>query len=295
MKIECPMQGGSAENCAWSPRAGRVRDFPEVGVIECTSCRLVTHSRDLSPKVDYKSGSMHKWTEKYGGVLSKSSSDPVRRISLIKLLATEYELKLLLDFGCGSGKMLDVISKSLPVVGIEPDDSARKNAIESGHKVFDSIESFLEAKCPVDVVSLFHVVEHFYEATMEISRIYDFLQPGGFILIETPNSNDAMLTKYESREFQNFTYWSHHPMLHSHESLEGLLTRCGFKVLKNIGVQRYNLNNHLYWLSKGLPGGHEIWEDFISPIVANGYSEELAKNGMSDTIWMVARKPYRGE
>jgi hypothetical protein len=80
-------------------------------------------------------------------------------------------------------------------------------------------------------------------------------------------------------------------MLHSHKSLEQLVKRCGFEILENSGVQRYDLNNHLYWLSKGRPGGHEVWRDFVSHGPAAAYENFLIDQEISDTLWMVARKP----
>ena len=142
----------------------------------------------------------------------------------------------------------------------------------------------------VDVVSLFHVVEHFYDPTIELQRIHNLLRPGGLVVIETPNSDDALLSKYENSEFQNFTYWSHHPMLHSHKSLQALVERNNFTVLENLGIQRYDLNNHLYWLSKGLPGGHEVWRGKTSDDAIEGYAKSLIANKTCDTLWLVAQK-----
>lgn len=123
------------------------------------------------------------------------------------------------------------------------------------------------------------------------NRILELLRPGGLLVIETPNSMNVLLSKYESEEFSNFTYWSHHPMLHSHKSLEQLIKRCGFEILQNSGVQRYDLNNHLYWLSKGRPGGHEVWRDFVSHGPDAAYENFLIDQEISDMLWMVARKP----
>jgi hypothetical protein len=53
MKIDCPSKGGKAEMCAWKQRKGQVRDFPNVGVLECEECKLVTHAQDLSNDVNY--------------------------------------------------------------------------------------------------------------------------------------------------------------------------------------------------------------------------------------------------
>ena len=220
------------------------------------------------------------------------STDVARRIDSIRNLDKKCEIKSILDFGCGSGGMINALSTLYETLGIEPDLGARELANQQGSKVYESAELALNDGVLVDAVTLFHVVEHFYDPTFELVRIHNLLQPGGLLIIETPNSYDALLTKYENFEFQNFTYWSHHPMLHSHKSLQMLVERNGFTVLENLGTQRYDLNNHLYWLAKGLPGGHEVWSGTLSGDAIETYARSLEANKICDTLWLVAQKNH---
>lgn len=291
MKIECPVKGNSAEKCMWQQRKGHVKDFPKVGIIQCQECKLVTHAQDLSTDVDYESGSMHNWAQGYGDFLPGPARDLSRRTSAINDLAKTKRIDAALDFGSGSGEMLSKLSIDFKVIGIEPDRGAREVTINLGHQVFESAEMAISKNIQVDLVTLFHVVEHFYRASHELTQILDLLRPGGLLIIETPNSMDALLSKYESDEFESFTYWSHHPMLHSHQSLEKLVENCGFEIIENTGVQRYDLNNHLYWLSSGRPGGHEQWKNYASSGLLQAYENFLIEQKISDTLWLVARKP----
>lgn len=290
MKIECPLKGGEAEKCDWQRVKGYVRDFPNVSVIKCQECDLVTHLEDLSSGVNYESGSMHNWAQGYGDTLPGPESDISRRAVALKELVKTSRTHSILDFGCGAGDTLSALSDHFNVIGVEPDSGARDAARKLGYKVFESAETALASNTQVDIVTLFHVIEHFYEASLELNRILALLKPGGIIVVETPNSMDALLSKYQSEAFANFTYWSHHPMLHSSRSLVQLLERSGFKVIENSGIQRYNLNNHLYWLSNGRPGGHLVWKDFTSNEAADAYEQFLIEEGICDTLWIVARK-----
>ena len=291
MRIECPTFGEPAELCAWIPRDGSVRDNRNTGIIECQSCHLVTHASDLSESVNYESGTMHDWASGYGGTLPIPEMDTIRRVDAIKEFQKKHEsLKSILDFGCGNGGMVEALSNYFETIGVEPDLQAREIATEKGLKIFENAESVIEAGIIVDAVTLFHVVEHFYDPTPELKRIYKILKPQGLLIIETPNSNDALLTKYKDTNFQNFTYWSHHPMLHSHESLAALIERNGYTILENQGVQRYDLNNHLYWLSQGQPGGQEIWKGSLLAGALTSYAESLVENRICDTLWLVAQK-----
>jgi 2-polyprenyl-3-methyl-5-hydroxy-6-metoxy-1,4-benzoquinol methylase len=290
MRIECPVLGQTAEKCSWISRHGSVRDNPNTGLIECQSCGLVTHANDLSESVNYESGTMHVWASGYGDNLPGPATDVIRRVSAIKDIGKAHNIESILDFGCGSGGMLEALSNRYEMIGIEPDLSARMIASQKSFKIYENANEVIENGIVVDMVTLFHVVEHFYNPTVELERIFKILKPNGLLLIETPNANDALLSKYENRSFQNFTYWSHHPMLHSHESLEVMVKKAGFAILDNQGTQRYDLNNHLYWLSKGLPGGHDVWKGATSLETNESYSADLVKNKTCDTLWLIAQR-----
>jgi cyclopropane fatty-acyl-phospholipid synthase-like methyltransferase len=235
---------------------------------------------------------MHGWAQGWGSELSGPDDDIVRRMSEIRKLEDNYEIKSVLDFGCGSGEMLQELSAEYHTMGIEPDAISRKEAEKTVGLglVFQSSEAALAQGIQVDAITLFHVIEHFYYPSQELEKIHKLLVPGGLLIVETPNSCDALLTDYDSSEFQNFTYWSHHPMLHSPESLNLLLERNQFKILHSTGVQRYDLGNHLYWLSAGRPGGHEYWKEKFSKETLQSYARDLIASKKCDTLWIVAEK-----
>jgi len=55
------------------------------------------------------------------------------------------------------------------------------------------------------------------------------------------------------------TYWKCHIYLYTMDTLRLLATKAGLQVKFMRQVQRYPLENHLYWLSQGKPGGHFKW------------------------------------
>jgi len=288
--VQCPVSGGSSINCNWSSISGSVRDVPGVGVKQCQTCQLVTHTSDLRNRVNYESGSMHEWSVGYGELnLEKPETDIGRRMEALKILSESHKIETVLDFGCGTGEMLRAMSEFYTVSGVEPDQQAREKAQAFGNVIWDSAVDAISSGEKYDLVTLFHVVEHLYQPFVELERVKSLLHPGGILVIETPNANDALLTIYASKAFQQFTYWSHHPMLHSDSSLKSLLVNTGFSILEDGGVQRYNLANHLYWLSTGKPGGHDIWLDLVSQETNTQYQMDLIERKTCDTLWFVAR------
>jgi 2-polyprenyl-3-methyl-5-hydroxy-6-metoxy-1,4-benzoquinol methylase len=285
--FECPKRL-QTDGCRFVNRPGSIRDAPEAGIKECRECSLVIHDMDLRHLVAYESSSMRNWSSGYGLGTTKPSSDTSRRLNSVLDLSKENQISKVLDFGCGEGSMLRELSKNFSVCGFEPDKQAREICARSGFEVFSDYGNLQTNGTKFDLITLFHVVEHLYEPSNVLSQLKSFLRPGGLLVIETPNSMDALLTLFESEAFQNFTYWSHHPMLYSPTALGHLVSRSGFKVVKNICVQRYSLANHLYWLSKSRPGGHEIWQEMFSDQASEEYSNCLIDREISDTLWLVA-------
>jgi 2-polyprenyl-3-methyl-5-hydroxy-6-metoxy-1,4-benzoquinol methylase len=289
MSITCPVKSGSTDACEWKSIPGKVKDAPNVGVRQCSDCGLITHAEDLNQLVDYQAGSMHDRNLDSDNSQETALIDLERRLKQLRNLSADFSLDIILDIGCSSGAMLTKMSDEFTVVGIEPDESARSEAISFGHTVYDSLESARASNVKSDAVTLFHVVEHLYDPQTLLKSIQEILNEDGLLIIETPNASDILSNQYGCLAFQNFTYWSHHPMIHSHNSLELMVEDCGYEVLENVGVQRYNLNNHLYWLAKGSPGGHEKWRDFVPQEVLMSYSKLLVEKQVSDTIWLVAK------
>ena len=291
-KLICPL-GDPNSSCNWQITPGKIRDENEVGMLECLTCELKGHEVDLRHKVNYESGSMHSWTGGYGEELVGPSLDKKRRIDFLKEIFQFDINKSILDFGCGNGEMLEVLKSEFEnIMGLEPDIGAKDSAVRKGFEVVNSIIELTTRNMKFDLITLFHVIEHIYEPTDLLEEIKSLLKPGGLLVIETPNSQDALIALYESDRFRNYTYWSHHPYLYSNKSLGMLVQSTGFEIISNSGVQRYSIDNHMYWLSKGLPGGHEIWNTKFDEELKNAYNKNLVDRNMHDTLWLVARNPY---
>jgi hypothetical protein len=230
-----------------------------LGEIKCQECHLVAHSEDLNGDVNYESGSKQIWAQGYGDSLPGQESYKTRPTIALKSNLNEENP---FDFGCDAGTTLSTLSNQFNVIGVEPNNGARDAAKKLGHKIFESAETALASIIQLDIVTLFHVIQHSYEASLELIGIRALLTPDEINVMEIPNSMDALLSKYQFEDFSNFTYWAHHRMLHSDKSLMRLLEGSGFKVIENSGAQNYNLNNLLYWLSNGRLGGHIAWKNF---------------------------------
>jgi hypothetical protein len=99
-----------------------------------------------------------------------------------------------------------------------------------------------------------------------------------------PNADDALLTLFESEAFQRFTYWSQHLFLFNADALRRLVAQAGLRLVSVQQYQRYPLSNHLHWLSRAQPGGHQQWSFLDTPALREAYAASLAAIGKCDTL-----------
>lgn len=290
MLLPCKLEIGERK-CEFQDTSGHVRDFPEVGIITCKDCRIKVHARDLKDSVNYQSSTM--WNSGHSSeVLDLKNrfrtTELERRTKQIVELGKKFGKCKLLDFGCGRGDLMERLKNYFDVEGLEIEESAQEKLKLAGHKYFTTLEEIKRES--FDIVLAIHVVEHIYDLPELFLKLREILRKGGLLIIETPNSHDILVEEYNCRPFQEFTYWSHHPILHTNESLERILVNSGFKVNLNSGIQRYGLRNHLHWLVEGQPGGQEKFEILESADLELAYARQLIKTKKMDTIWIVAEK-----
>ena len=260
-------------------KKGTVRDKPDLKILECKNCKLVTlNSFDHIKKNYYENSKMNSKNTSLEDWKSDSYIDDSRRIKNFRRLLFN---RILLDFGCGAGGFLQL---SKPITkrsyGFELDNSVIKYW-KNKLKIYNNLN---DVKLKFDIITMFHVLEHLKDPIKTLTGLKKILKPNGIIIMEVPNSNDALINLYDSSSFQKFTYWSNHLFLYNSDNLAKIISKAGYKVQYIRNYQRYPISNHLYWLSKNKPGGHKIWDFFNDKIINRKYSDILCKRNFGDTL-----------
>ena len=257
-----------------------VRDSPSLGILECQRCGLVTlSSLEHIRSGHYEDSGMHgAGPPSIDAWLRQADEDDQRRLEMLRHLLTNRKV---LDFGCGAAGFMHRAKAVAAIVhGVEPEIRVRQHWGSSLnlHSRLD------EADSDYDVISAFHVLEHLADPRAMLRALSARLAAGGRLVVEVPNADDALLTLYESAAFQRFTYWSQHLFLFNADTLRQVAVQAGMQVVTVQQFQRYPLSNHLYWLSRGKPGGHERWSFLDTPALVEAYNSALAATGKCDTI-----------
>lgn len=270
--------------------APQVRDDSNLKVYRCSKSGVVFLKDGDHIKNFYyenKEG-VEYWSAKTRDkALLKTVKDDQRRSEVLKPYILE---KNYLDVGTGLGGILDLVKGMCKQAhGVEVQNEIREILNKLGYKIFPSLEA-LDISIKYDVISLFHVFEHLIDPINSLQIIKKSLSDEGLLIIEVPHANDFLIKLLDCAPFKKFTLWSEHLILHTRASLETMLKTVGFTDITVTGIQRYPLSNHLYWLSKGLPGGHDQWSFLDDNDLYNSYSKKLAELDMTDTLIAYARK-----
>jgi SAM-dependent methyltransferase len=138
----------------------------------------------------------------------------------------------LLDVGCGTGWTTSIWNDfGFKVVGVEPSNARAEIAREKhGLNVITSYFEDLEIDKKFHIIILRHVIEHFENPHETLNKLFYYLQPGGLLVIVTPNIN--CIGRHIFR-----TKWSwiipHHCNFFSPRALYFLIQKAGFDILKS--------------------------------------------------------------
>lgn len=128
----------------------------------------------------------------------------VRNITLqqkkqLILQVTELQNGVLLDVGAGTGAFVHTMQQAgWQVVGIEPDADARllaKNKFNISLRISEEFYSIVPNS--INVITMWHVLEHVHQLHAYFKQIHQILKPNGFAFIAVPNytSKDATIYK----------------------------------------------------------------------------------------------------
>ena len=269
-----------------------VRDRDDLAVLRCKRCGvLVLSSVDRVTGAYEQQAGFQYWAAKNReeGLRGCLEDDRRRAARLRPLIAN----KRWLDFGTGLGGVLDQLKEQAAEIhAVEPQAGPREQLKKAGYLAIADI-SELSGR-PLDVITLFHVLGHLTQPVDMLREMYNNLTAGGRIIIEVPHARDFLIEFLQVEAYKSFTRWgtTNIPlMLHTRESITGMLEAAGFKNIVIEGVQRYPLSNHLHWLARGKPGGHQNWSCLNAPDIEAAYTGLLNRLNYTDTLMAFAEKP----
>ncbi|MEA3479496.1 MAG: class I SAM-dependent methyltransferase [Bacteroidota bacterium] len=174
-------------------------------IVECNSC----HFRFTNPRPKEENNAAYYKSQEYishsnvkGGLLN-SLYHNVRNYTITrkyKIVNRYASGNKILDIGCGTGQLLHHFkNKGWDTMGIEPDEGARKFAIDNYHLQITDLGSLISSgKYKFDVIMMWHVLEHVNQLDEYLQKIKSILHENGTFIVAVPNSNSWDAGHYKS-------------------------------------------------------------------------------------------------
>lgn len=190
-----------------------------------------------------------------------------------------------LEIGCSSGFMLDKFkNEKCNVCGVEPSGEFLEFIHNKGYEAYETLEEINKNK-KFDLITHFFVFEHISNPFDFIEQQLNLLKDGGIIIAEIPSATDPLTSLYDIEAFENF-YWSiAHHYYYTPKSLKYILDKMNLKY-ELIPEQRYDLSNHITWMTDGKPGGQNRFNNVFSVELIEKYKQDLKDKWLCDTIFL---------
>lgn len=153
----------------------------------------------------------------------------------------------IIDAGCGTGEFLgEMERRGWTVGGTELEHRARQ-LLGTTLDVRADLEQFVE-RAPVDVVSMWHSLEHTADPKAQVDAAFRLLRPGGRLVVAVPNHGGWEVKVFGRHAFQLDV--PRHLYHFDRVSLERLLSEAGFR-LEVVGYQELEYDV-MCWLQSAL-------------------------------------------
>lgn len=138
---------------------------------------------DSEDYISHTDGKRSMFEKLYHAVKQKALRDKINIIKGFKSSSLN-----LLDIGAGTGDFLVEAKKNnWHTWGIEPSEKAKNIAIQKGVNFFNDIKDVSDSS--MDVITMWHVLEHIPDVENHITELKRILKPDGIIIIAVPNFN----------------------------------------------------------------------------------------------------------
>jgi ubiquinone/menaquinone biosynthesis C-methylase UbiE len=145
-----------------------------------------------------------------------------------------YEPMSVLDYGCGTGAFLQECQKhELQITGVEPSGVARSAAKQNTNT--EIFETLTQVKQNVDILTLWHVLEHVADLHGTLEALKTRLNENGTMFIAVPNHQSPDAQQYRE-------HWAgydvpRHLWHFSRETMERLLTSHHLNLVNVVPMQ----------------------------------------------------------
>ena len=235
-------------------------------IVKCNECGFVYLSNPVQIAEESHNYEEYFYSAKLAEYSETSRDENIRQAwnineQRLRFIGRYVSDGKILDVGCGRGFFLHHAQQEGFVGhGVEISRQAAHYASEHfGLTVhICNLDQEITIDEKFDVITLWHVLEHFQNPRAALENIRRLLNPGGRIFIEVPNLNSL---KFKLSSRKNKWRGGNHPKYHrsffTRETLDRMLKAAGFSTVQNVHmVYKTGSSSLLYLIKKMLNAVH---------------------------------------
>lgn len=243
--------------CPVCEKALSVNIFPEF--LYCGECGIGVKKVECQQNLNQARAVYNSaWVNKHYNDLSTE----LKARSIVKHVKRLYGVRDILDVGCGSGLLVDLLAgEGYDSTGLDFSEKTINFARlhERGKFLYATVD---EVKGEYDLVIMSHILEHISDPVGYLQKVACLLCPLGLLLVAVPNLDGYDATSLWRRE-NHATLFDHaHNMAFSGKGLVLLLEKAGYGIqtinTQTLGVS--SLNGLVVGLYRKLKGNPTIYK-----------------------------------
>jgi SAM-dependent methyltransferase len=247
-------------------------------LVRCSSCSLVWLDNAPKPEDMWQ----HYGQDYDRKIAAAGESSPGRWRDRRETLSLHKQGGAILDLGCSSGSFLETLKGGKwDLHGVEMStESADRALARCGAKVF--VGDILDAPfkpASFDAITCFHVFEHLYHPREVLTKVSEWLKPGGIFYALMPNIDSAGM-----RVFKSYWYPLELPRHLYHFSPKSLS-----RLASSVGLEEVSLT-----------AGREVFIEYSVHYMVDDLLKKVGMNRLplskykdASFPWKVVRKMYR--
>lgn len=220
----------------------KIEDFD---IVQCRDCGFVylnheieTRDEELNYEMYFESTTLDDYTDDSEDI----NIQQARLINSTRLhwVQSRHPQGRLLDVGCGRGFFLKhAIDAGYEVEGVELSVSAAQYATEHFNVPVhvSNLEHERAFSNEYDVITLWHVLEHFHQPVTVLQNLWTMLAPGGTLYVEVPNLNSVKFRlSAPGTRWQGGNHPRYHRSFFTQDTLQRALRHAGYIDLQHRSI-----------------------------------------------------------
>jgi len=259
------------------------RDSADLHVGRCTTCGLVQLD-DCSHVAEQRYTAQGYWGD-LEAARRRERAWNHKRLSLLCRHVRGIEDAHVLDYGSGHGGFLEAGQGVLRhLTGFDLSRSACEAHRAAG---WQSVNDLNEAPAAVEVILLFHVIEHLPAPWSHLADLRRRFAKAKTFVIEVPNLHEALHGLFHNTAYQRNQFGAEHLYYFTPQTLRMVAEAAGFDIVVETQLQRYPLANHMGWLSDGTGGGQDRYLALDDESLNEHYERVLVEHGLADSLFVI--------